>query len=87
MPQSLVNKGFQGFVDNVDNVDNLEDLEDLNDSDTLNSKDNYVMIAPQLIEEYDEVTDGYCLMVEKRPSLTPLNIDLTGNLESLERWL
>lgn len=74
-------------VDNLDNLDNLEDLENLNDLDTLNSKDNYVMIAPQLIEEYDEGTDGYCLMVEKRPSLTPLNIDLTGDLESLERWL
>lgn len=57
----------------------------------VNSKDdegnNCVMISPFLIEEYDEGTDGYCLMVEKRPSLTPLNIDLTGNLDLLERWL
>lgn len=46
-----------------------------------------VMISPHLIEEYDEGTDGYCLMVEKRPSLTPLNIDLTRNLNSLDNWL
>lgn len=57
----------------------------------VDSKDNEgndcVMISPHLIEEYDEGTDGHCLMVEKRPSLTPLNIDLTGNLNSLEDWL
>ena len=57
----------------------------------VNSKDDKgndcVMISPHLIEEYDEGTDGYCLMVEKRPSLTPLNIDLTGNLDLLENWL
>lgn len=60
-------------------------------SNVVDSKDNEgndcVMISHHLIEEYDEGTDGHCLMVEKRPSLTPLNIDLTGNLNSLEDWL
>lgn len=46
-----------------------------------------IMIAPNLIEKYDEGTDGYCLMVEKRPSLTPLKIDFNGDLNSLREWL
>ncbi|MDO5849652.1 MAG: 5'/3'-nucleotidase SurE [Methanobacteriaceae archaeon] len=66
---------------------NLDELDNFNISNLDDENNNYVMIAPHLIEEYDEGTDGYCLMVEKRPSLTPLNIDLTGDLESLEKWL
>ncbi len=59
---------------------NVVDIKDENGNDC-------VMISPYLIEEYNEETDGYCLMIEKRPSLTPLNIDLTGDLDSLKDWL
>ncbi len=36
-----------------------------------------IMITSNLVKEYDEGSDGYALIVEKRPSLTPLNIDMT----------
>ena len=46
-----------------------------------------IMIMPNLINEYDEDTDGYCLMVEKRPSLTPINLDFNGDRDKLDEWL
>lgn len=45
-----------------------------------------IMIVPQLVEKYPEGTDGHALLIEKYPSLTPLHIDLTGNIESLKNW-
>jgi len=45
-----------------------------------------IMLTPELIKEYDEGTDGYCLIVDKRPSLTPLNLDLTANIHALDNW-
>ena len=45
-----------------------------------------VMNVPQLIEEYEEGTDGYCLLVERRPSLTPLSVDFGGKITGLEDW-
>ena len=39
--------------------------------------DDLVMITSTLVQEYDEDTDGYTLIVEKRPSLTPLSVDMT----------
>ena len=45
-----------------------------------------VMNVPQLIEEYEEGTDGYCLLVERRPSLTPLAVDFSGKINGLEDW-
>ena len=41
------------------------------------SGDDLVMICPELEKEYAEGTDGYALMVEKRPSLTPLDVNMT----------
>ena len=39
--------------------------------------DGLIMITSNLVEEYDEGSDGYALLVEKRPSLTPLNVNMT----------
>lgn len=46
--------------------------------------DGLIMIASDLVKEYDENSDGYALFVEKRPSLTPLNVDMTS--EKLDDW-
>ncbi len=34
-----------------------------------------------------EGTDGYGLKIKKQPTLTPLSMDLTSNLDSLDKWL
>lgn len=43
------------------------------------SNDDLIMITSDLVKEYDEGSDGYALIVEKRPSLTPLNANMTFN--------
>ena len=48
------------------------------------NSDDLIMIAPDLVSEYDEGSDGYALMIEKRPSLTPLKVNMT--YESLKDW-
>ena len=40
--------------------------------------DDLIMIASDLIKEYEEGSDGYALFVEKCPSLTPLNVNMTS---------
>ena len=37
-------------------------------------------------EGYEEGTDGYALNIEKRPTLTPLSLDLTSDLELINDW-
>lgn len=46
--------------------------------------DDLVMIASNLVKEYDEGSDGYTLIVEKRPSLTPLTVNMT--VKDLKDW-
>ena len=46
--------------------------------------DNLIMIVSDLVKDYDEESDGYALMVEKRPSLTPLNANMT--FRELKDW-
>jgi len=46
--------------------------------------DDLIMITPDLVKEYDEGSDGYALLVEKRPSLTPLKVNMTYN--ELKDW-
>lgn len=58
---------------------NILEREDDDGNDT-------VMIVPKLVENFKEGTDGYCLLVERRPSLTPLNIDLTGKINEVDNW-
>ena len=46
--------------------------------------DDLIMITSDLVRTYDEGSDGYALIVEKRPSLTPLNINMTS--QELKGW-
>ena len=46
--------------------------------------DDLIMITSDLVKEYDEGSDGYVLIVEKRPSLTPLNVNMTSR--DLKNW-
>ncbi|MBQ8018442.1 MAG: 5'/3'-nucleotidase SurE [Methanobrevibacter sp.] len=46
--------------------------------------DDLIMIVSDLVKEYDEGSDGYALFVEKCPSLTPLNINMTN--QDLNDW-
>lgn len=39
--------------------------------------DELIMITSDLVKEYEDGSDGYALFVEKQPSLTPLNINMT----------
>ncbi len=48
------------------------------------NSDDLVMITSNLVREYDENSDGYALFVEKRPSLTPLNSNMTSM--KLKNW-
>ena len=48
------------------------------------NSDDLIMITSNLVREYDEGSDGYALIVEKRPSLTPLNINMTS--KNLSDW-
>ena len=45
--------------------------------DENHNSDDLIMITSDLVKEYGEGTDGYALIVEKRPSLTPLNVNMT----------
>jgi 5'-nucleotidase len=38
-------------------------------------------------EGFEEGTDGYVLKIEKRPTLTPLSLDLTSNLKLTKDWV
>lgn len=46
--------------------------------------DDLIMIVSDLVNQYPEGSDGYALMVEKRPSLTPLNVNMT--CQELKDW-
>ena len=48
------------------------------------SSDDLIMITSDLVKEYDKDSDGYALLVEKRPSLTPLNVNMT--YQDLKDW-
>jgi 5'-nucleotidase len=48
------------------------------------ASDGLVMITSDLVKEYPEGSDGYALLVDKCPSLTPLNVDMT--FRDLKDW-
>ena len=48
------------------------------------SSDDLIMITSDLVKDYDEGTDGYALLVEKRPSLTPLDANMSYH--GLKDW-
>ena len=68
----------------IDNTDDEKSeifnypLDDNRDSDDL------IMIASDLVRDYEKDSDGYALLVEKRPSLTPLTVNMTFN--DLKGW-
>ena len=39
--------------------------------------DGLIMITSNLVKEYEKGSDGYALFNEKKPSLTPLNANMT----------
>ena len=45
---------------------------------------DFIMITSDLVKEYDEGSDGYALLVDKCPSLTPLNVNMT--YRQLKDW-
>ena len=53
-------------------------LEDNQESDGL------IMITPDLVKDYEEGSDGYALMVDRCPSLTPLKVNMT--YDDLKNW-
>ncbi len=48
------------------------------------SSDDLIMIISDLVSQYPEGSDGYALLVEKRPSLTPLKANMT--FKDLKDW-
>jgi 5'-nucleotidase len=48
------------------------------------NSDDLIMITSDLVKEYDEGSDGYALLVDKCPSLTPLNVNMT--CRELKDW-
>lgn len=46
--------------------------------------DDLIMITSDLVKEYEEGSDGYALIIDKCPSLTPLNANMTYN--DLKDW-
>lgn len=46
--------------------------------------DDLIMITSDLVKDYEKDSDGYALMVEKRPSLTPLDVNMTYH--ELKEW-
>lgn len=48
------------------------------------SSDDLIMITSNLVKEYEEGSDGYALLVDKCPSLTPLNVNMT--YQDLKDW-
>ena len=48
------------------------------------NRDDLIMITSDLVKDYDKGSDGYALIVEKRPSLTPLSADMT--YKDLKDW-
>ena len=68
----------------IDNTD--EEKKDLfNYSlDENQESDDLVMIASDLVQEYEKGSDGYALLVDRCPSLTPLNVNMT--YQELKDW-
>lgn len=48
------------------------------------NSDDLIMITSDLVKDYEEGSDGYALLVEKCPSLTPLDVNMT--FRELKDW-
>lgn len=62
----------------IDNTD--EDKKEIFDYPLDENQDSsgLIMITPDLIQNYEKGSDGYALFVDKCPSLTPLNVNMTS---------
>ncbi|WP_407416203.1 5'/3'-nucleotidase SurE [Methanobrevibacter sp.] len=68
----------------IDNTDKeKKDLFNYSLDDNQKS-DDLVMITSDLVQEYEEGSDGYALLVDRCPSLTPLNANMT--YQELKDW-
>lgn len=68
----------------IDNADKeKEDIFNYHLDENQDSND-LIMIISDIVNEYDINSDGYALIVEKRPSLTPLKVNMTYN--DLKDW-
>lgn len=68
----------------IDNTD-LDNAEIFNyPLDKNQESDDLIMITSDLVKDYEKDSDGYALMVEKRPSLTPLDVNMTYH--ALKEW-
>ena len=68
----------------IDNTD-LDNAEIFNYPLDENQESNdLIMITSNLVKDYEKDSDGYALMVEKRPSLTPLDVNMTYH--ELKEW-
>lgn len=47
----------------------------------------YYWIGGTPYKENNKKSDGYGLKIEKRPTLTPLSMDLTSNVNELKNWI
>ena len=66
-------------------IDNTEKSEIFNyPLDENQDSGDLVMITSNLVREYEKGSDGYALIVEKCPSLTPLNANMTYH--DLKEW-
>ena len=68
----------------IDNTDEEKKEIFFNPLDENQNSDDLIMITSDLVKEYDEGSDGYALLVDKCPSLTPLNVNMT--CRELKDW-
>lgn len=68
----------------IDNTDKEQEAIFKYPLDENEDDSDLVMITSNLFKDYEEGSDGYALMVEKRPSLTPLDVNMT--YRELKDW-
>ncbi len=61
----------------IDNTDKQKEDFFNYELDDTQGRDDLIMITSNLVRQYPQGSDGYALMVEKKPSLTPLNVNMT----------
>ena len=68
----------------IDNTDKEQEAIFKYPLDENQDDSDLVMITSNLFKDYEKGSDGYALMVEKRPSLTPLDVNMT--YRELKDW-
>ena len=65
-------------------ADKMFDTEIINKRNENN--EDYYLLSPKMVKNYDKGTDGYALLNKKCVSLSPLRFDMTGSINSLKKW-